>query len=137
MMLQNGCHLYTLSFSTLNYVIISFRFQMVMVGGWVAGDFFKLCYFLSNIIRGGDSNNIVFVWGCIFSLALDSTVGIQVAQTKPEALEWQQRMLRSFWHWKSNKDEDAGQRKYGRFVTFLISIFHWVRGSSSALSNSS
>ena len=66
---------------------------MFMVGGWVAGDFFKLCYFLSNMIMGGDSSNIVFVWGCIFSLALDSAVGVQVARTNPDVLGWQKGML--------------------------------------------
>jgi len=109
---------------------------MVMVGGWVAGDFFKLCYFLSNMMRGGESGNIVFVWGCLFSLALDSTVGLQVARTKPEAMEWQKRMLRSFWHWKTNKDDDAGERTNGVIVTFFTVFFRWVRGSRP-LSNSS
>jgi hypothetical protein len=69
---------------------------MVMVGGWVAGDFFKLCYFLSNMMRGGESGNIVFVWGCLFSLALDSTAagGDGLAETDASivlALENEQR----------------------------------------------
>ena len=100
---------------------------MVMVGGWVAGDFFKLCYFLSNAIRSGDSSNIVFVWGCLFSLALDSTVAVQVARTKPEVLEWQNRILRYFWHWKTNKDDDAGESRRGFFVSFFTPHFQWAR----------
>ena len=68
----------------------------VMVGGWVAGDFFKLCYFLLQIFGGGDgktnnsssnssgSNNVVFVWGCLFSLLLDSIVGLQVQRAKEQ-----------------------------------------------------
>jgi hypothetical protein len=74
--------------------------QMVMVGGWVAGDLFKLCYFLINIFEGGNSGNLVFVWGCLFSLTLDSIVGIQMAREQPKALEWWKRILQCFWHWR-------------------------------------
>jgi hypothetical protein len=74
---------------------------MVMVGGWVAGDLFKLCYFLMNLFEGGNSGNIVFIWGCLFSLTLDSIVGIQMARQQPKALEWWKRMQRCFRHWKT------------------------------------
>mmetsp|Transcript_28714 Transcript_28714/g.61223 ORF Transcript_28714/g.61223 Transcript_28714/m.61223 type:complete len:505 (-) Transcript_28714:107-1621(-) len=111
--------------------------SVVMVGGWVAGDFFKLCYFLFNMIRGGDNGNNVFVLGCLVSISLDSIVAIQMVQSHPVALEWQQRILRSVRHWKTNKDDDAGesllinnngQKKDGLFVSFLRAFFQWARG---------
>ncbi|KAL7539441.1 hypothetical protein ACHAXR_011843 [Thalassiosira sp. AJA248-18] len=79
--------------------------SVVMVGGWVAGDLFKLCYFLFNMIgSGGADGNAVFVLGCLLAILLDSIVGIQMARNSPEALKWQQRILRSVRHNRSNKD---------------------------------
>mmetsp|Transcript_37794 Transcript_37794/g.68071 ORF Transcript_37794/g.68071 Transcript_37794/m.68071 type:complete len:123 (+) Transcript_37794:25-393(+) len=114
-----------------------------MVGGWVAGDFFKLCYFLFSMIgsdddtEGGTSNN-VFALGCLLSISLDSIVMIQMAWWYPqrEALQWQQRIMRSVRHWKANKDDDAGesllinngQMKAGLFASLLRTVFQWARG---------
>ena len=125
--------------------IILSVFQLVMVGGWVAGDFFKLCYFLFSMIgsddddvtEGGTSNN-VFALGCLLSISLDSIVMIQMAWWYPqrEALQWQQRIMRSVRHWKANKDDDAGesllinngQMKAGLFASLLRTVFQWARG---------
>jgi len=114
----------------------------VMVGGWVAGDFFKLCYFLLQIFGGGDgktnnsssnssgSNNVVFVWGCLFSLLLDSIVGLQIARHRPEAVECWKRSIRNFKHWKkTNKDKDDLREGRGRgmLVTACISTsLYWM-----------
>lgn len=56
----------------------------IMVGGWVIGDFLKLFYFSLNLLWSritglGDDGNIVFVFGCIFALALDFLVCFQMA----------------------------------------------------------
>jgi hypothetical protein len=117
----------------------------VMVVGWVAGDFFKLCYFLLQIFGdakknsgSGSSNNVVFVWGCLFSLLLDSIVGVQIARHQPEAVEcWKRSMRNLKQHWKKtkNKDkDDANEQRQesrkggvGMLVTTCIStILHWV-----------
>ena len=111
-------------------------FQVVMVGGWVAGDFFKLCYFLLSMIGGGgDSGNNVFALGCLLALSLDSIVGFQMAWVYPTGatLEWKQRITRSVRHWSANKDDDAGesllaQKKDGLFASFLAAFFEWARG---------
>jgi hypothetical protein len=114
-----------------------------MVGGWVAGDFFKLCYFLLQIFGGGktndssSNNNVVFVWGCIFSLLLDSIVGLQIARHRPEAVECWKRSIRNFKHWKkTNKDKDDDDvseqrlregRGRGMLVTACISTsLYWM-----------
>jgi hypothetical protein len=49
---------------------------------------------LENIQR--HSGNVVFIWGCLFSLTLDSIVGIKMAQQKPEILDLWKRVLQSF-----------------------------------------
>lgn len=84
-----------------------------MVGGWVAGDFFKLCYFLFSMIGAEDeddgANNVgVFALGCLISISLDSIVGLQMAlwYPQPETIEWQERIMRSVRHWKTNKDDE-------------------------------
>ena len=108
-----------------------------MVGGWVAGDFFKLFYFLFNMIGGADNGNNVFALGCLVAISLDSIVAIQMVQSQPIALEWQRRILRAVRHWKTNKDDDAGesrllnnsgQKKDGLFASILRTCFQWARG---------
>jgi hypothetical protein len=120
----------------------------VMVVGWVAGDFFKLCYFLLQIFgnakknsgsSSGSNNNVVFVWGCLFSLLLDSIVGVQIARHQPEAVEcWKRSICNLKQHWKKtknkDKDDDANEQRQesrkggvGMLVTTCIStILHWV-----------
>jgi hypothetical protein len=125
----------------------------VMVVGWVAGDFFKLCYFLLQIFGdakktisssssgsgSSSNNNVVFVWGCLFSLLLDSIVGLQIARHQPEAVECWKRSIRNIkQHWKKtknkDKDDDANELRrdsriggVGMLVTTCIStILHWV-----------
>ncbi|KAL9182411.1 hypothetical protein ACHAXT_013063 [Thalassiosira profunda] len=113
--------------------------SVVMVGGWVAGDFFKLCYFLLNMIgSGGDRGNNVFALGCLLALSLDSVVGFQMAWVYPtgSTLELKQRITRSVRHWSANKDDDAGesllaQKKDGLFASFLAAFFEWARGLRS------
>lgn len=110
--------------------------SVVMVGGWVAGDFFKLCYFLFSMIgSGGDTGNNVFALGCLLALSLDSAVGFQMAWVYPtgSTLELKQRITRSVRHWSANKDDDAGesllaQKKDGPFASFLAAFFEWARG---------
>jgi hypothetical protein len=119
-----------------------------MVVGWVAGDFFKLCYFLLQIFgnakknsgsSSGSNNNVVFVWGCLFSLLLDSIVGVQIARHQTEAVECWKRLMRNLkQHWKKtknkDKDDDANEQRQesrkggvGMLVTTCIStILHWV-----------
>eukprot|EP00584_Thalassiosira_punctigera_P023362 CAMPEP_0172565648 /NCGR_PEP_ID=MMETSP1067-20121228/109012_1 /TAXON_ID=265564 ORGANISM="Thalassiosira punctigera, Strain Tpunct2005C2" /NCGR_SAMPLE_ID=MMETSP1067 /ASSEMBLY_ACC=CAM_ASM_000444 /LENGTH=457 /DNA_ID=CAMNT_0013356585 /DNA_START=353 /DNA_END=1723 /DNA_ORIENTATION=+ len=112
--------------------------SVVMVGGWVAGDFFKLCYFLFGIIVSDDAegtHNSVFALGCLISLSLDSIVGMQMACWYPEpwALQWQQRIMRSVRHWKANKDDDARESllrnnepmEDGLFASLLRAMFMW------------
>jgi len=130
--------------------------SVVMVVGWVAGDFFKLCYFLFSMIGTGDSgneghngpinnNNNVFALGCLLSIFFDSIVGIQMAwwYPQPAAAEWKRRILRSVRHWKTNKDDNnAGEplilnngqkKKVGGAVSslcrsLLITLIQWARG---------
>jgi hypothetical protein len=119
-----------------------------MVVGWVAGDFFKLCYFLLQIFgnakknsgsgsSSGSNNNVVFVWGCLFSLLLDSIVGIQIARHQPEAVEcWKRSICNLKQHWKKTKNKDKDddiiselqrESRIGVLVTTCIStILHWV-----------
>ncbi len=97
------------------------RKQMVMVGGWVAGDFFKLCYFMMNLFEGGNSGNVVFIWGCLFSLALDSIVGIQMARQKPEILDLWKRVLRLLRHGKTAIGKRASENR-GRGM--MLSPYH-------------
>jgi hypothetical protein len=110
----------------------------VMVGGWVAGDFFKLCYFLLQIFGGGktnssSNNNVVFVWGCLFSLLLDSIVGLQIARHRPEAVECWKRSIRNFKHWKKtnkDKEDDAVSEQPGRgmLISACISTSRYWMG---------
>jgi len=80
--------------------------SVVMVGGWIAGDLFKLFYFLFNMLRGDtNNNNGVFVLGALLSISLDSVVGFQMLKTKPGAIEWQKMILRKI-RQRANKDGD-------------------------------
>ncbi len=107
--------------------------SIVMVGGWVIGDFMKLCYFLLGMIGSAsgkvnattedgvgvsqgegagdalDGNN-VFALGCLLAMAMDLVVGMQMAWWYPtqEVLELRERVIRSVRHWKTNKDDDVG-----------------------------
>mmetsp|Transcript_1379 Transcript_1379/g.2892 ORF Transcript_1379/g.2892 Transcript_1379/m.2892 type:complete len:555 (-) Transcript_1379:31-1695(-) len=107
--------------------------SIVMVGGWVIGDFMKLCYFLLGMIGSAtgevhattgdgvdvshgegagealDGNN-VFALGCLLAMAMDLVVGMQMAWWYPtqEVLQLRERVMRSVRHWKANKDDDAG-----------------------------
>lgn len=131
--------------------------SVVMVGGWVAGDFFKLCYFLFSMIgsssvddgasEGGPNNNM-FALGSLLSLSLDSIVGMQMAWWYPEpwALQWQQRIMRSVRHWKTNKDDDAGESllvnneqmmRGGLFAWIVRMFFRGVRGIRPPSNNTS
>lgn len=67
--------------------------SIVMVVGWFAGDIFKLFYFLFSTIEGKGNGNFVFIMGCLLSISLDSVVGLQMAKTNPEVLEWKKRIL--------------------------------------------
>lgn len=76
--------------------------SVVMVGGWIAGDLFKLFYFLFNMLRGDNGNgNGVFVLGALLSITLDSIVGFQMIKTKPEA-----KMILRKIRQRVNKDDD-------------------------------
>mmetsp|Transcript_21107 Transcript_21107/g.50937 ORF Transcript_21107/g.50937 Transcript_21107/m.50937 type:complete len:548 (+) Transcript_21107:296-1939(+) len=127
--------------------------SVVMVGGWVAGDLFKLCYFMISMIEGegdnsGNSNGVgVFALGCILAILLDSIVAIQMAwwYPQPETSKWQERIMRSVRHWKTNKDDDAGEslllssseKKNGLAASFLRSCFQWARGIRPPSNNAS
>jgi hypothetical protein len=107
------------------------------------------CYFILQIFSGtknknsssssgsSSNNNVVFVWGCLFSLLLDSIVGLQIARNQPEAVECWKRSIHNFkQHWKKtknkDKDDDAAseqrrESRIGVLVTTCIStILHWV-----------
>jgi len=76
--------------------------SVVMVGGWITGDLFKLFYFLFNMLRGDNGNgNGVFVLGALLSITLDSIVGFQMIKTKPEA-----KMILRKIRQRVNKDDD-------------------------------
>jgi len=80
--------------------------SVVMVGGWITGDLFKLFYFLFNMLRGDTNNtNGVFVLGALLSISLDSVVGFQMMNSSPEAIEWQKMILRKI-RQRANKDGD-------------------------------
>lgn len=67
----------------------------IMVGGWVIGDILKLSYFSLNMLwsritgAGDAAGNVVFVFGCVFALAVDFLVCFQMAFWYPsrEAVE--------------------------------------------------
>ena len=67
----------------------------IMVGGWVIGDILKLSYFSLNMLWsritgvGDAAGNVVFVFGCVFALAVDFLVCFQMAFWYPsrEAIE--------------------------------------------------
>lgn len=67
----------------------------IMVGGWVIGDILKLSYFSLNMLWsritgvGDAAGNVVFVFGCVFALAVDFLVCFQMACWYPsrEAIE--------------------------------------------------
>lgn len=74
----------------------------IMVGGWVLGDFLKLFYFAfqlfwSRVTGVGDAGNIVFIFGCIFALAMDFLVCFQMAfwYQSRETLEMKEGLIRS------------------------------------------
>lgn len=113
--------------------------SLVMVGGWVAGDFFKLCYFIIGMLSGNDEEttiehggNNVFVLGCLLALMMDLIVAMQMLFWYPtsDVLQLRERITQSVRHWKTNKDDDAGKsllmkspeyRKSGLFA----SAVHW------------
>ena len=74
----------------------------IMVGGWIVGDILKLFYFASQLLWSRvtgvvDAGNMVFVFGCIFALAMDFLVCIQMAVWYPsrETLELKEGLIRS------------------------------------------
>ena len=92
--------------------------SLVMVLGWVAGDFFKLCYFLLGMISSNDSEhtvdqngNDVFAMGCLLALMMDLVVVMQMLCWYPTAdvVQLRERITQSIRHWKTNKDDDAGK----------------------------
>ena len=74
----------------------------IMIVGWVVGDFMKLFYFTSQFIWSkvtavDDPGSIVFAAGCVFALALDFVVCIQMSLWYPskETLEMKEKWKRS------------------------------------------
>jgi hypothetical protein len=74
----------------------------IMVGGWVLGDFLKFFYFAfqlfwSRVTGMGDAGNIVFIFGCVFALAMDFLVCVQMAfwYQSRETLELKEGLIRS------------------------------------------
>ena len=108
---------------------------MIMVGGWLAGDLFKLFYFMFNNMKEGGGQG-TFILGCLLSITLDSIVGIQMARNKPAARELLQNITKTIRHWKANKDDDAGEsilmnnEEDGMMATWLRKIFGWAREKS-------
>lgn len=75
--------------------------NVIMVGGWIIGDFMKLFYFTSQLLWSrvtgvSDAGNIVFVFGCIFALTTDFLVSFQMAIWYPskETLELKEGLIR-------------------------------------------
>lgn len=75
--------------------------NVIMVMGWIAGDFMKLFYFTSQLLWSrvtgvGDAGNIVFVFGCIFALTTDFLVSFQMAIWYPskETLDLKEGLIR-------------------------------------------
>ena len=93
--------------------------SLVMVVGWVAGDFFKLCYFLIGMISSSSegeptleqNGNNVFAMGCLLALMMDLVVVMQMLCWYPTAdvMQLRERITQSIRHWKTNKDDDAGK----------------------------
>lgn len=76
--------------------------NVIMVGGWIVGDVLKLFYFASQLLWSrvtgvGDAGNTVFVFGCIFALAMDFLVCLQMAVWYPsrETIEFKEGLVRS------------------------------------------
>lgn len=92
--------------------------SLLMVLGWLAGDFFKLCYFLLGMISANegvqtvehDGNN-VFAMGCLLALMVDLVVVMQMLCWYPtfDVLQLRERLSQSIRHWRTNKDDDAGK----------------------------
>ena len=92
--------------------------SLVMVLGWISGDFFKLCYFLLGMISANDNEqtiehdgNNVFAMGCLLALMMDLIVVMQMLLWYPtsDVLHLRERITQSIRHWKTNKDDDAGK----------------------------
>lgn len=92
--------------------------SLVMVLGWVSGDFFKLCYFLLGSISASDGvqtvehdGNNVFALGCLLALMVDLVVVMQMLCWYPTAdvLQLREKLSQSIRHWRANKDDDAGK----------------------------
>ena len=112
--------------------------SVIMVGGWLAGDLFKLFYFMFNNMKKEGGGQGTFILGCLLSITLDSIVGIQMFRNKPAARELLQNITKTIRHWKANKDDDAGesllmnntQKEDGMMATWLRKIFGWARERS-------
>lgn len=124
--------------------------SVVMVGGWVAGDFFKLCYFLLGMIGskssggGVDEGNNVFALGCLLALSVDLIVAMQMVwwYPTPEVTQLRERVVRAVRHWKANKDDDGGEsimksssqyQHSGLFASIVRSFFRQKNKSDSSL----
>lgn len=92
--------------------------SLVMVLGWVSGDFFKLCYFLLGMISSGDGTptvqhdgNNVFAMGCLLALMVDLVVVMQMLCWYPtsDVVHLREKLSQSIRHWKTDKDDDAGK----------------------------
>ena len=92
--------------------------SLVMVLGWIFGDFFKLCYFLLGMISPHDGlqtakhdGNDAFAMGCMLALMADWVVVTQMLYWYPTAdvVQLRERISQSIRHWRANKDDDAGK----------------------------
>ncbi|KAL3785048.1 hypothetical protein ACHAWO_006823 [Cyclotella atomus] len=114
--------------------------SLVMVLGWVSGDFFKLCYFLLGSISASDGaqtvehgGNNVFALGCLLALMVDLVVVMQMVCWYPTAdvLHLREKLSQSIRHWRANKDDDAGKsllinsQSKGRFAS-AVHLFYAV-----------
>ncbi|KAL3802967.1 hypothetical protein HJC23_011590 [Cyclotella cryptica] len=129
--------------------------SLVMVAGWVAGDFFKLCYFLLGMISAPDSvqtveheGNNVFALGCLLALMVDLFVAMQMLCWYPtsDVLQLRESITQSIRHWKANKDDDAGKsllmkspeyRKAGLFASAVHAFYALFRKRPSSTSSQS
>ncbi|KAL7485204.1 hypothetical protein ACHAW6_010797 [Cyclotella cf. meneghiniana] len=129
--------------------------SLFMVAGWVAGDFFKLCYFLLGMISAPESVQTVeheganvFALGCLLALMVDLFVAMQMLCWYPAAdvLQLREGITQSIRHWTANKDDDAGKsllmkspeyKKAGLFASAVhafYAVFRKRPGNSSSQS---
>jgi hypothetical protein len=129
--------------------------SLFMVAGWVAGDFFKLCYFLLGMISAPESVQTVeheganvFALGCLLALMVDLFVAMQMLCWYPTAdvLQLRESITQSIRHWKANKDDDAGKsllmkspeyRKAGLFASAVHAFYAIFRKRPSDSSSQS